>query len=574
MVSEVEEAQQIRKRVENSGSPVTPDQLDLKVSLILACASLAAVNLDAVKAQELGVAHINIDTFARDLWRKSRSLIKHLDLDSFTTPGFEASTSALPRLQSSLVGSHSNHRLAEAASTYVPTLPLRVVAIKIVLLLAARSFAAPSEYLKLHLDTISTAVEASLDSPSGDDTPLEERELRWQLWSSLCILDWTSPGIYHNGSYFIRAEMHSDPPPSKIPGVPDDRSHLFTAETEHLERLNQTRFFFGNALALASLSRKAEDCIIRPGPISPAQATELCSELDALENELTFYQLLGAGTRRGGEGSDPNKSASTSARGERLRINASANSHTSPNHRLSLHHPALQIQNTHLTLDLAIIRFKLFRHEAFHLMHNDSTPAPLRTMCMDACMDACIAVLSQCSRNITAIDIPPHHHWSNNLVENQPHHHLATTTTTTHPSSSTFRRVIQPASSAALVGQVLLHATQSAAQGLGLLIPEHHHNNGANSSGPMSRAGIGEFRGRDETFDRYPFAAEQWERESSAGAYNGKLEIGGALWTGRFEREKVRVLREKVSGVVGELEALEGGSPLARYKLALLRQCM
>ena len=557
LVSEVEEAEQIREWVGNSGSPVIPDQLDVKVSLILACASLAAVNLDAVKAQELGIAHTNLEFFARDLWRKSRSLIKHLDLDSdsFTTPNFEASKSALPRLQSSLVGSHTNYQRAGPAPTCAPTLPLRVVSIKILLLLAARSFAAPSEYLKLHLDTISSAVEASLDSPLCDDMPLEERELRWQLWSSLCVLDWISPGIYHNGSYFIRAEMHSDPP-SKIPGVPDDRPHVFTAETEHLERLNHTRYFFENALTLASLSRKAEDCILRPGPISPAQATELCSELDSLENKLTFYQLLSTSTRREGESCNPNNSISSSAGGERRSINASGKSHASNKHQISLHE-ALKVQNTYLTLELAIIRFKLFRHEAFNLMHDDTTSGPLRTMCMDACMDSCIAVLSQC-RNIS-IDIP--HPWN---LEKQTDH-LAT-----HPSFPiTFRRVIQPASSAALIGQVLLHASQSAS-GFGLLIPETH-NAAANPSGPMSRAGINySSTGRNSTLDLYPHVIERG-RDDSAGQYNLN---DGALWTGRFEREKVRVLQSHVNSVVAELESLQATSPLARYKLALHRQCM
>ena len=555
MVSEVEEAEQIRKRVGNGGSPVPPDQLDVKVSLILACASLAAVNLDTAKAQELGVAHINIDGFARDLWRKSRSLIKHLDLDSFTTPSFEASASALPRLQSSLVCSHTYVQRAGPASTCAPTLPLRVVAIKVLLLLAARSFAAPSEYLKLHLDTISTAVEASLDSPLGDDMPLEERELRWQLWSSLCVLDWTSPGIYHNGSYFIRAEMQSEPP-SRVPGVPDDRSHVFPAETGHLERLNQTRYFFEHALALASLSRKAEDCIIRPSPISPAQATELCSELDALDNKLTFYQLLGAGARRGGEGSDPTQSVSGSAGGERGRIKASGNnSHASNQHRVPLPE-ALQVQTSHLTLELALIRFKLFRHEAFHLMHDAATSGPLRTMCMDACMDACIAVLSQW-RN-SGVEVP---HRRNRGKQSD---HLASHASFPGP----FRRVIQPASSAALVGQVLLHASQSA-NGFGLLVPENRH--AAIPSGPMSRVGINSFTRRNSTIDLYPYA--EGERESSsAGPCNSNG--GGALWTGRFEREKVRVLQVHVNSVVAELESLQATSPLARYKLALHRQCM
>ena len=565
MVSEVEEAEQIRG---NGGEPVTPDLLDVKVSLILACASLAAVNLDAVKAQELGVAHINIDVFARDLWRKSRSLIKHLDLDAFTSPSFEGSTSALPTLQSSLVCSHTCYQRAGPASSCAPTLPLRVVAIKILLLLAARSFAAPSEYLKLHLDAISTAVEASLDSPLEDDMPLEERELRWQLWSSLCVLDWTSPGIYHNGSYYIRAEMHSDPP-SRVPGVPDDRSHAFTAETEHLERLNQTRYFFEHALALASLSRKAEDCIIRPGPISPAQAAELCSELDALDNKLTFYQLLGAGARRGGEGSDPNnKSVSSSAGGERGRINGSGNSPASNKHRLPPLHETLQMQHTHLTLELALIRFKLFRHEAFRLMHDATTSGPLRTMCMDACMDACTAVLSQC-RNRGIHHVP---HGRNPGTTQPDPPHLATHHPPPPPSSfpgPSFRPVIHPASSAALVAQVLLHATQSA-NGLGLLIPGNR--NAAHPSGrPVSRAGIGSSTDRmNPTIDLYPYA-EGERRENPAGRYNLP---GGALWTGGFERGKVGVLQGLVDGVVAELESLEATSPLARYKLAMHRQCM
>jgi len=271
------------------------------VLLILAWTSLAAVNLDAVKAAELGISRINVDALARDLWIKARSLITHLDLDSFPA-GPEVSRTASPRVQPSSDDSHGNFQETGTAPTCAPTFPLRVVAAKILLLLAARSFAAPSEYLKLHLDTISSAVKASLDSPSDDDVPLEEQERRWQLWSFLCVLDWTSPGIYHNGSYFIRPEMHSDPP-SKVPGASDDGTHSPTMETEHSGRLKQTRYFLEYALALASVSRRAEDCINRPGSISPAQAAELCSELDALDNKMSFYQLLGGGAGRGGEGS-------------------------------------------------------------------------------------------------------------------------------------------------------------------------------------------------------------------------------------------------------------------------------
>ncbi len=560
MVSEVEEVEQVRKGMENCGSPVSLDHFDVKVSLILACASLAAVNLDAVKAQELGIARINIDAFARDLWRKARSLITHLDLDSFTT-GFEASMSALPRAQPSLADSHANCQQTGSASTCASILLLRVVAIKILLLLAARSFAAPSECLKLHLDTISSAAEASLDSPWDDDVPLEEREWRWQLWSFLCVLDWTSPGIYHNGSYFIRPEMHSDPP-SKVPGIPDDGTHSPTMETEHLERLSQTRYFLEYALALANLSRRAEDCIIRPGPISPAQAAELCSELDALDNKLSFYQLLGGGAGRGGEGIGPNNRVSGSASGGG-RVNRSGSSHTSNEHRVSLQR-ALQVQNVRLSLELGLIRFKLFRHEAFHLMHDVITSGPLRMMCMDACMDACILVLSQC-RNI-GMGVPHMVNLGAEGIRSMVTDLTSGANGEKRPFPGTFRRIIQPASSAALVGQVLLHASQSA-DGLGLLIPDTH----TNTSRPMSRAGINSSIGGNSTSDLYPYAERSMESFTPHHFANGN---GGASWIGRFGREKVSILQWHVNTVMIELEALQSTSPLARYRLALHRQCM
>ena len=512
----MEEVEQIRKGVENSGSPVSLDCFAFKVSLVLASASLAAVNLDAVKAQELGVARIDIDAFARDLWKKARSLITDLDLDSFAT-GVEASVSALPRAPSSLIDSHARPQETGSTSTSTSITLLRVVAIKILLLLAARSFAAPSEYLRLHLDTISSAVEASLDSPWDNGAPLEEREWRWQLWSFLCVLDWTSPGIYHNGSYFIRPEMHSDPP-SKVPGVPDDGAHSPAMETEHLERLSQTRYFLEYALALANLSRRAEDCIIRPGPISPAQATELCSELDALDNKLSFYQLLGGSASGGG------------------RVSGSGSSNTSNEHRLSLQE-ALQVQSVHLSLELGLIRFKLFRREAFHQMHDATAPGPLRMMCIDACMDACILILSQC-RNIgmgVPLKVKPGAEGTRSMVTdlaNGGHGEEC-------PYPGIFRRVIQPASSAALVGQVLLHALQSA--------------DGHSSTNLFSHAE----RSMDN-FPPYPFA-------------NGN---GGACWTGRFGREKVGILQWHVNTVMTELEALQSTSPLARYKLTLHRQCV
>ncbi|CAF9930328.1 MAG: hypothetical protein ALECFALPRED_004579 [Alectoria fallacina] len=483
LVSEFEQVEQVRKGMENCGSPLSLDHFDVKVSLILAWASLAAVNLDAVKAQELGTAGINIDVFARDLWRKARSLITHLDLDSFTTD-FEANMSALPRAQPSLADSHANFQQTGSASTYASISLLRVVTTKILLLLAARSFAAPSEYLKLHLDSIPSAVEASLDSPWDGDVPLEEREWGWQLWSCLCVLDWTSPGIYHNGSYLIRPEMHSDPP-SKVPGVPDDGTPSPTMEMEHLERLTQSRYFFEYALALTNLSRRAEDCITRPGPISPAQAAELCSELDALDNNLSFYQLLGGGgAGRGGEGSDSNDCVSGSASGGG-RVNGSGSSHTSNEHRVSVQE-ALQVQNVHLSLELGLIRFKLFRHEAFHLIHDATTSEPLRMICLDACMDACIPVLSQC-RNIGA-GVPPVGNLGAEGLRSRVIDLASGANGVNQPYPGVFRRVIQPASSAALVGHVLLHASQST-NGLGLRIPDKHSRNN-NTSGPMSSAGI------------------------------------------------------------------------------------
>ena len=437
--------------------PVSPGDFDVKVSLILACASLAAMDLDAANAQELGLACVNIDAFARDLWTKSRFLITHLDLDSFTT-GFEANASALSKAQTSVPDSDAAFQQTRLPPTGASNLLERVAAIKILLLLAARSFAAPSEYLKLHLDTISSAIEASLDSPGDDSAPPEQCEWRWQLWSFLCVLDWTSPGIYHNGSYFIRLEMHSDPP-SKLLGLSDDATHSPATKTEQFERLSRNRYFLEYALALANLSRRAEDCIIRPGPISPTHAAELCSELDALDHKLSFYQLLGDVARGGGGGggagtsSSPNHRVSSSAN-VRERIDASTNAHALKEQHRTCLSSALQVQNRHLSLELGLVRFKLFRHETFHLLHHASTSDPLRMMCTDACMDACIVVLSHC-RNIGTGAAA-----ANPSVENAITSTAPNTTNSTNdeprPIPGIIRRVIQPASSAALVGQVLL----------------------------------------------------------------------------------------------------------------------
>ena len=569
LVSEVEEVEQVRKGMGNHGSPVALDHFDVKVSLILACATLAAVDLDAAKAQELGIARVNIDAFAKDLWRKARFLTTHVDWDSFTT-GSEAESSALPGAQPPLHTARAGCQQTGSTSTGALSLPLRVVVIKVLLLLAARSFAAPSEYLKLHLDTISSAVEASLDSPWDAGVPLDEREWRWQLWTFLCVLDWTSPGVYHNGSYFIRPELHSDPP-SKVPGVPDDGAPSATVETEHLERLGQTRYFLEYALALAHLSRRAENCIICPGAVPPAQAAELCSELDALDHKLNFYQMLGGGAGPGGEGSGPSPSVSGSASGGG-RVHGSANSHTPNEHRVPLSR-ALKVQNDHLSLETGLIRFKLFRHEAFYLMPDATTSGPVRMMCMDACMDACILVLSQCRTIGTEA---PH---SVGLGAEGMGSMLPDMTSGVggerRPFPGIFRRVIQPASSAALVGQVLLHASQSA-DGLGLLVPDKHTNH---TSRPMSRAGIhASANGMNSTNDFYPYA-EQRSMDSFAPPHqhfaNGTNGTnGGVSWTGRFGPDKVSILQWNFNAVMAELETLQSTSALARYKLALHRQCI
>ena len=546
--------------MEKCNSPVSFDHFDVKVSLILAWTSLAAVHLDTAKAQELGIAHINIDAFARDLWRKARSLITHLDLSSSTT-GFEASLSVLPHAQPSLAKTYADFQQTASASTCASVLPLRVVTTKIVLLLAARSFAASSEYLKLHLDTVSSAVEACLDSPWDNDVSLEEREWRWQLWSFLCVLDWTSPGIYHNGSYFIRPEMHNDPP-SKVPGVSDDGTHWPTTEKEHLERLSRNRYFLMHALTLANLSRRVEDCIIRPGPISPAQAAELCSKLDTLGNKLDFYELLCSDVGRGGEANGSNNTVNGSA-SEGGRDNGSVSSHTLNEHRASFQR-VIQEQKAHLGLELGLIRFRLFRHEAFHLMHDATTSGPLRMMCMDACMDACILVLSQC-RNID-MGVPLMLKLGVEELQSMVTDLASSASRAKRPCPGTSRRIIQPASSAALIGQVLLHASQSA-DGLGLLIPHKH----TYTSRSMSRPGINLSTSGNSKSAFHSYKERSMETFTPHHIVNGN---GGDYWTGRFGREKVKILQWHVDTVITDLEALQATSPLARFKLTLHQQCM
>lgn len=532
LASEVEQVDQLRQQIEDNDSTLSPNHLALRVSFILACASLAAVNLDATKAQELGLVRISIDAFARELWTNARSLIIYFDSDPFMM-GFEITKSALSTAPPSQVDSSSFQLL-------------RLVAIKLLLLLAARSFAVPSEYLKIHLDTISSAIKA-LFGPSWDDNvPLEERELRWQLSSFLCVLDWTSPGIYHNGNYFLRPAMQIDPP-SKVPGVSDDGTNTPTLiDARLLERLGQTRYFLEYALALSNLSRRAEDCILRPGLISPAKAAELCSELDALDNKLSFYQLLG--WARGREGSGPGSSVSVSGGG-------GEGSDGGDKHRVSFQR-APQVQNAYLNLELGLIRFKLFRHETFHLMQGATTPGALQIMCIDACVDACIIVLSQC-RSI-AMEGP---HMANLAAQGMQNTALTDCASTgangekeKRPLLGSLRRVIQPASSAALVGQTLLHISQSA-DGLGLLPPDNHSN--PSRPTPLS--------------DLSSYAESSME---SSFQYHFANNNGNASWNSRFGREKVSILEWHVCNVMTALEALQSTSPLARYRLDLHQQCM
>ncbi|KAI4169805.1 MAG: hypothetical protein LQ343_005454 [Gyalolechia ehrenbergii] len=565
------EVEHVRRGTENRSSTVSVEHLDVKVSLILACASLAAVNLDTAKAEELGIGRLNIDASARDLWTKARMLIAHLETDSFPN-GSEASMPSTPKTHRSLTNSHVSGQQTWATSSHPSALLLSIVAIKIILLLAARSFAAPSEYLKLHLDAISSAVEASLDSPWDDDVPLEEREWRWQLWSSLCVLDWTSPGIYHNGSYFIRPEMHCDPP-SKVPGVPNDGAYSPMVETEHLERLSQTRYFLEYALALASLSRRAEDCILRPGHILPGQAAELCSDLDALDHKLSFYAFLGGDAGRGGETGGPNNSLSGSTGGRGRHI-GSGGSHTLNEHRIPMQ-GALQVQKIHLSLMLGLTRFKLFRHEAFHLMHDPTSSGPLRTICMDTCMDACILVLSHC-RSI-GVRVPPQ--TANDMEAEGIRNSVSDFANTgeRRPYPGIFRRVIQPASSAALVGQVLLHASQST-DGNGPMMMQDKRtttttdNDQNNTSRPTPVTGSS--TNNEYLYNSYaePYVAEGFAPQNY---WNESGPAGAAAWTiGRFGREKLGVLQWHVNAVIGELESLQATSPLAKHKLALHRQCM
>ncbi|KAJ5941756.1 C6 finger domain protein [Penicillium verrucosum] len=501
IIGDVEEVEHLRQGFDMCQAPKT---LKVKLSRILACASLAAVDLDPDKAQELGIEVSEIDALVRDLYRKARMLITPADGDTVPTTSSSNTTSTLARnaIHNSLDEPSNNGVMSRTPppTRYDPTL-LGVVSIKILLLLTARSFATPSEYLKLHLDAISSAVDASLDSAGSAGMSPAKNEWCWQLWSTLCVMDWTSPGIYHHGSYFIRPEMLRDPP-SPSPVTDDDHGTT-------LDRLRQTRHYLEYALALAHLARRAEDCILRPGPVSPSQAADLCAELDTLDHNLSFYQLLGsAGSRSEGRDS-PSSGRSTWPGGE-------------GSEHLARRTP--QVQKMHLSLELGLIRFKLFRHETFHLLHEASTAAPLRLMCLDACMDACILVLAQCRRLGNG----------DGIVDQVPDIFEVAK----RPCTGSLRRVLQPASAAALIGQVLLHESQSA-DGMGILARADHPP-------PPGR----EF---------FAFAG---------GAENNWASIA------RLSGEKVGVLQWHVNTVLSLLEAMQGTSSLARSKLSLHMQCM
>ena len=455
----------------------------------------------------------------------------------------------LPGAHTSLVESPGGLQTATPVSPIITALPLRIVAIKTILLLAARSFAAPSEYLKIHLDTISSAINASLGTPC-DDLSLEERERRWQLWSFICVLDWTSVGINHNGSYFIRPELHSNPP-SKIVGIPNDGSQTPPMELEQLEHLTQMRYFLEHALSLASLSRRAEDCIIRPGPISSGQAAEICSELDALDHKLGLYQLLGVGGRNNNF---------TAYADLQSRLTGGSSTPMSDEYHTSARR-ALQIQNAELSLEIGLIRFKLFRHEAFFLMHDPSTSEALRMMCMDACMDACIVVLSRC-RNI-GMSAPRIPNFGESGVRGDVNDFMIGDIGQHDSFPGIFRRVIQPASSAALVGQVLLHAFHTV-DGLGLLVRDKQSDMARSTKwidAGLPNRGI-------------PLSGFHPSAQQSMGSFGPSQMANSNSSASWFQKEKLDILQRHVNTVVSELEALESTSAMARYRLGLHRQCI
>ena len=510
-----------------------------------------------VKAQELGISH-HIDGFASDLWRRARSLTAHLESES-STSGFDTAQSALPTTQTLTSTTQSSPQPLGSSSTSSSTLLPTILVIKVVLLLAARSFAAPSEYLKLHLETISSAIQASLDSRCDDGVSLEERERRWQLWSFLCVLDWTSPGIYHNGSYIIRPELHSNPP-SKIKEASENAVASPGIETERFARLRQTRYFIEHALALAHLSRRAEDCMFHPGAISSAQAAELCAELDALDKKLSVYQLLGNASTHGGDDGSANENASSiiDAGGTLSRV---GRGHPRAGSQVAFQ-TTLLTQSVYLNLELSLIRYRLFRREAFDRMQDATASGALRMMCIDTCMDACILVLSQC-RSIGMSHQAKHSgvQGMQSMAPIPPQGSGKESRT----CPGTFRRIIQPASSAALIGQVLLYASQSAHQS-GISTQERR------MSTPRSAAGIStsSTTGGNSASEFYSYANPSAEISAPR---HSTSSIGTSSRPGQLGQDKVSTLQSLINGVIEELEALQSTLPLAKHKLRLHQQC-
>ncbi|KAJ5713566.1 C6 finger domain protein [Penicillium malachiteum] len=492
LIADVEEVEKSRQAFDMSQ---TCEAFRIKISRILACASLAAVDLDVAKIKQLGIENNGVDALIRDLSRKARMLIVPADADTIpTTSSLVTTPSPISNIYNTLDLNSNN-----MSSSQTPSTQLEIVSIKILLLLTARCFAAPSEYLKIHLDAISSAIDVSLDSANSPDISPAESELRWQLWSTLCIMDWSSSGIYHHGSYFIRPEMLpvlSSPAP-----VADDSN-----DTD-LERRQQTRHYLEYSLGLAHLARRAEDCILRTGPVSPSQAAALCAELDTFNHNLRFYELLG----------------STSPPPER--VNSPSSNEGVWLARESIKHSArhaTNVQKMQLSLDLELIRFKILRHETFYLLHEPSTAAPLRTMCLDACMDACILVLALCRRLRSGADI----------IDRMPDAFEGDN----QPSTGSLRRTLQPASVAALVGQVLLHEFRSV-------------------NGIFTRPDQPVGRGQNS------FAFSSGFKNSWAGSAS-------------VSEQKVSALQWHVNTVLSLLETMHETSLLARYKLGLHVQGM
>ncbi|KAJ5613827.1 C6 finger domain protein [Penicillium herquei] len=493
LIADVEEVEKIRQSFDMSQSC---EAFRIKISRILACASLGAVDLDVAKIKQLGIESNEVDALIRDLSRKARMLIVPADADTIpTTSSLVTTPSTISNIYYNTLDLNSNNM----SSSQTPSTQLEIVSIKILLLLTARCFAAPSEYLKIYLDAIWSAIDVSLNSANSPDIPPAESELRWQLWSTLCIMDWSSSGIYHHGSYFIRPEM--------LPALSSPAPLAKDSNETDPERRQQTRHYLEYSLALAHLARRAEDCILQTGPVSPSEAAALCAELDTFNHNLRFYELLGST-------SPPPERVNTPSSNEGVWL-------ARESIKYSARH-ATNFQKMQLSLDLELIRFKILRHETFYLLHEPSTAVPLRTMCLDACMDACILVLALCRRLRNGAD----------TIYRMPDAFEGDN----QPSTGSLRRTLQPASVAALVGQVLLH----------------------------------EFRSVNGLFTRLdqPVGCGQNSFAFSSGFKNS--------WavSASISEQKASALQWHVNTVLSLLETMHETSSLVRYKLGLHVQCM